>query len=181
MPNIISRYSHASFRRSLGRRRYSGRHGSSVPAMTGICNSDMFEFLPIPGKRACSVTLSAEHRGRDSSEVLRMLGRRTLRPLPLTKANCQVRSSPISAKGPGEPRGELRLLAFVGISLWGLENDVLIMVIQKSPARYRRGISIIDRQTLRVAPSLCPSGGMRRCRSTCYRRTVRASLDAQPA
>jgi len=49
--------------------------------MTGICNSDMFEFLPIPGKMACSVTLSAEHRGRDSSEVLRMPGRRTLRPL----------------------------------------------------------------------------------------------------
>ena len=43
MPNIISRYSHAGFRRSLGRRRYSGRHGLSVPAMEGAAKSDMFE------------------------------------------------------------------------------------------------------------------------------------------
>ena len=107
MPNIISRYSHANFRRSLGRRRYSGRHGFSVPALAGICNSDMFEISSASRKSECSAGLRAEHRSHDDGKGCS------------GTLDCLVPRPVGQRQWSGQTKGELPLSAFVGIPFMG--------------------------------------------------------------
>jgi hypothetical protein len=175
MPNIISRYSHASFRRSLGRRRYSGRHGSSVPAMTGICNSDMFE-ISSASRKGMSSDAARGAPNCDSSEVLRTSGRKTLRP-PGSHRNPTIRFVVIRSapRGRGQQGAHYARRVFWRLSYGSLRTTFSYSHI-KSPARYRRGIARIDGKTRRAYPTSGRSGGMRRCGWTRYRRTVLTSV-----
>jgi len=120
--------------------------------MEGAAKSDMFEVSSDFWESASLGTLRAE-ADRWLVPLVEVLGRKTVVPL-LRPKQCSL-----SGKGPDE-RARIMPSASVGSTQRG-ENKVLIIVIQKSPARIKRRGNISP-----MNPTLISSGGMRRCGPT---------------